>query len=93
MVQARALCKRFGDRQVLDALDLELSYGDFALVTGPNGSGKTTLLRLVAPELVDEPRGRERLVRVQREQRQERALLGTREGNRPSGTAYLERPE
>src|SRR5204862_477628 len=36
---------------------------------------------------------REHLVRVQREQRHQRALLGTREGNRPSGTAYLERPE
>jgi heme exporter protein A len=48
VVHARALCKRFGDRRVLDALDLELSRGDFALVTGPNGSGKTTLLRLVA---------------------------------------------
>ena len=32
----------------MNALDLELEQGDFALVTGPNGSGKTTLLRLIA---------------------------------------------
>jgi ABC-type multidrug transport system ATPase subunit len=32
----------------VNALDLELEQGDFALVTGPNGSGKTTLLRLIA---------------------------------------------
>jgi heme exporter protein A len=48
VVHARSLSKRFGDRAVVNALDLELERGDFALVTGPNGSGKTTLLRLIA---------------------------------------------
>ncbi len=48
MVHARSLSKHFGDRAVVDALDLDLARGDFALVTGPNGSGKTTLLRLIA---------------------------------------------
>jgi ABC-type multidrug transport system ATPase subunit len=48
VVHARSLSKRFGDRAVVNALDLELEQGDFALVTGPNGSGKTTLLRLIA---------------------------------------------
>ena len=66
MIRARGLSKRFGDRRVLERLDLELEGGDFLVVTGANGSGKTTLLRLcaglVAPtagELrVDAPRGR-----------------------------------
>ena len=65
VIQARKLSKRFGDKRVLEALDLEVPRGGFVLVTGPNGSGKTTLLRLCAGlfaptggELeVDVPRG------------------------------------
>ena len=65
MIRARKLSKRFGDKRVLEGLDLEVPRGGFVLVTGPNGSGKTTLLRLCAGlyaptdgELaVDVPRG------------------------------------
>jgi ABC-type multidrug transport system ATPase subunit len=65
VIRARKLSKRFGDKRVLEALDLEVPRGGFVLVTGPNGSGKTTLLRLCAGlyaptggELeVDAPRG------------------------------------
>ena len=65
MIRAQSLSKRFGDKRVLDGLDLEVPRGGFVLVTGPNGSGKTTLLRLCAGlavptggELeVDAPRG------------------------------------
>jgi ABC-type multidrug transport system ATPase subunit len=48
VIRARHLSKRFGDKRVLDGLDLEVPRGGFVLVTGPNGSGKTTLLRLCA---------------------------------------------
>jgi ABC-type multidrug transport system ATPase subunit len=48
VIQARKLSKRFGDKRVLERLDLEVPLGGFVLVTGPNGSGKTTLLRLCA---------------------------------------------
>ena len=48
MIRARELSKRFGDKRVLQRLDLEVPRGGFVLVTGPNGSGKTTLLRLCA---------------------------------------------
>jgi heme exporter protein A len=48
VIRARQLSKRFGDKRVLDGLDLEVPRGGFVLVTGPNGSGKTTLLRLCA---------------------------------------------
>jgi len=48
MIRARKLGKRFGDKRVLRGVDLDVSAGAFALVTGPNGSGKTTLLRLCA---------------------------------------------
>jgi len=48
VIHARKLSKRFGDKRVLEGLDLEVPRGGFVLVTGPNGSGKTTLLRLCA---------------------------------------------
>jgi ABC-type multidrug transport system ATPase subunit len=48
VIRAQSLSKRFGDKRVLDGLDLDVPCGGFVLVTGPNGSGKTTLLRLCA---------------------------------------------
>jgi heme exporter protein A len=48
VIRARGLSKRFGDRRVVERLDLELDRGGFLVVTGANGSGKTTLLRLCA---------------------------------------------
>jgi heme exporter protein A len=48
VIRAQRLTKRFGERRVLDRLDLEVPRGGFLVVTGPNGAGKTTLLRLLA---------------------------------------------
>jgi ABC-type multidrug transport system ATPase subunit len=48
VIRARGLSRRFGDKRVLEKLDLDLEDRDFLVVTGPNGSGKTTLLRLCA---------------------------------------------
>ena len=48
MIHATAVSKRYGEKRVLEGLDLNLERGGFLLVTGPNGSGKTTLLRLCA---------------------------------------------
>ncbi|GAB3663439.1 ABC transporter ATP-binding protein [Streptomyces sparsus] len=39
---------RFGDRAVLDAVDLDVPEGRVVCVLGPSGSGKSTLLRVVA---------------------------------------------
>jgi ABC-type multidrug transport system ATPase subunit len=48
MIRARGIEKRYGRRRVLAGIDLDISPGEFLLVTGPNGSGKTTLLRVLA---------------------------------------------
>lgn len=44
----RGLGKRFGDRAVLEGLDLDVPAGSIVLLAGSNGSGKTTLLRCIA---------------------------------------------
>jgi ABC-type multidrug transport system ATPase subunit len=44
----RDLRKSFGERPVLDGVDLDVEPGSIVLLTGSNGSGKTTLFRCVA---------------------------------------------
>jgi ABC-type multidrug transport system ATPase subunit len=48
VIRARELERRFGEKRVFRALDLDVAERDFLLVTGPNGSGKSTLLALLA---------------------------------------------
>jgi heme exporter protein A len=48
VIRARNLERRFGEKRVFRALDLDVASRDFAVVTGPNGSGKSTLLALCA---------------------------------------------
>jgi sulfonate transport system ATP-binding protein len=47
--------RRFGQRVVLDRLDLEISPGEFVILLGQSGCGKSTLLRLLAG--LDRPDG------------------------------------
>jgi ATP-binding cassette subfamily F protein 3 len=42
------ICKSYGKRPVLSALDLCLDSGERLVVAGANGAGKTTLLRIIA---------------------------------------------
>jgi heme ABC exporter ATP-binding subunit CcmA len=44
----RGVSRNYGDRPVLDRVDLSVEPGTSVLVTGPNGAGKTTLLRIAA---------------------------------------------
>jgi ABC-2 type transport system ATP-binding protein len=48
VIECTALGRSFGDRAVLEGIDLSLRPGERLAVTGPNGSGKTTLLRCLA---------------------------------------------
>ena len=47
-VQLEELTKRFGQVTALEALDLEVSSGEFVALLGPSGCGKTTTLLLIA---------------------------------------------
>ena len=48
LLEVRAVSKRFGAREVLKTLSLEIAAGEFLTLLGESGSGKTTLLRLIA---------------------------------------------
>ena len=47
-VELARVAKRFGEREVLEALDLEIPPGQFVAIVGRSGGGKSTLLRLLA---------------------------------------------
>ena len=59
-VEVRGLTRRFGDRTVLDGIDLSIGRRERAGLWGPNGSGTTTLLRCLAGTLT--PSGGQALV-------------------------------
>jgi ABC-type polar amino acid transport system ATPase subunit len=47
LITARGVRKRFGAREVLRGIDLNVSAGSITVILGTNGAGKTTLLRIL----------------------------------------------
>ena len=47
VIDVRGLQKRFGDRKVVDGLDLQVAKGEICGFLGANGSGKTTTIRML----------------------------------------------
>ncbi len=43
----RDVAKRYGDHQVLNAINLQVDPGEVVAILGPSGSGKSTLIRLI----------------------------------------------
>ncbi|MFF3858989.1 ABC transporter ATP-binding protein [Streptomyces sp. NPDC002209] len=48
LLELAGVSVRFGERAVVDAVDLEVAEHEIVCVLGPSGSGKSTLLRVVA---------------------------------------------
>ncbi len=47
-LEAKGLCKQYGQRTVLDRAQLQVAPGEFVAIVGRSGCGKSTLLRLIA---------------------------------------------
>jgi len=47
-VELQRLVRRFGERHVLNQIDLTIRASEFVAVLGPSGTGKTTLLRILS---------------------------------------------
>jgi ABC-2 type transport system ATP-binding protein len=48
VLRAEGVAKRYGEREALRALQLQLRAGELTALIGPNGAGKTTLLSILA---------------------------------------------
>ncbi|MBP2674054.1 MAG: iron transporter ATP-binding protein [Deltaproteobacteria bacterium] len=48
VLSARKVGFRYGDRDVLRGVDLDLFPGEVAVLLGPNGAGKSTLIRILS---------------------------------------------
>ena len=48
MIELRQVWKRYGERVVLQPLDLRVRSGETVALVGPNGAGKSTALRILA---------------------------------------------
>ena len=47
-IAASGLCKSFGEKTVLDQVDLSVGAGTIFALLGPNGAGKTTMVRILS---------------------------------------------
>lgn len=48
VIRLEGVSKRYGDKEVLHALDLDVRRGEFLTLLGPSGCGKTTTLKMIA---------------------------------------------
>ena len=48
VVEAKGLCKSYGDRALMEDVNFTVAPGSVVGIVGPNGAGKTTLFRMIA---------------------------------------------
>lgn len=51
LLQLTGLRKRYGALTVIDAVDLEVAFGEAIGIIGPNGAGKSTLFNLISGDI------------------------------------------
>ena len=47
MIEAREICKSFGNLEVLKGISVSIKKGEIVAIIGPSGAGKTTLLQII----------------------------------------------
>uniref|UniRef100_UPI0040495C3F ATP-binding cassette domain-containing protein n=1 Tax=Cephaloticoccus sp. TaxID=1985742 RepID=UPI0040495C3F len=47
VIDVSGVVKRFGDKTVVNGIDLQVKRGEIYGFLGPNGSGKTTFIRML----------------------------------------------
>lgn len=57
MIRFEQVSKSYGDKPVLDNIDLEFNSGEFTVLIGPSGCGKTTTLKIIN-RLIDPDKGK-----------------------------------
>lgn len=55
IIELRSLTKSYGDKTIINGLNLTINNGEFLTILGPSGCGKTTVLRLIAG--LEDPNG------------------------------------
>ena len=50
LLECRGLNKKYGQKQALKNVNIEVTAGKIVGLLGPNGSGKTTLIKLINNE-------------------------------------------
>lgn len=51
MIRARDVTFCYGERRILDGINLDVQAGEFVGLLGPNGAGKSTLLSVLCGDL------------------------------------------
>ena len=51
MITTKGLSKSFGDKKVLDGIDLDIQKGSIVGLLGPSGAGKTTMIKILTGQL------------------------------------------
>lgn len=48
LIELRGVSKAFGDKVILDRVNLKIDRGEALVIIGPSGTGKSTILRMIA---------------------------------------------
>lgn len=64
LIELKGISKSFGEKKILDSVDLTIYRGEGLVIIGPSGTGKSTILRIIAGLLA--PDAGEILVQGQR---------------------------
>jgi phospholipid/cholesterol/gamma-HCH transport system ATP-binding protein len=48
LLEIKGISKSFGDRSILNGIDLQVEAGEAVAIIGPSGTGKSTILKIIS---------------------------------------------